>query len=45
MTWLLNHLVWVGLSAMGVLVFLHHEIDLWRIGQGLFVHHHRRKDE
>ena len=42
MTWMLNHLVWVGLAAMGVLVFLHHEFDLRRIGRGLFVRRRRK---
>jgi YHS domain-containing protein len=33
MTWISKNLVWVGLLGMGVPVFLHHQIDLWRTGR------------
>ncbi|WP_175817028.1 hypothetical protein [Burkholderia diffusa] len=46
MTWIVNHLVWVGLLGMGLLVFLHHQLDLWRIGRRVFFWPHvGRHDE
>jgi YHS domain-containing protein len=39
MTWIAKNLVWVGLLGMGVLVFLHHQFDLWRIGRSTLLRH------
>ncbi|MBM6430541.1 YHS domain-containing protein [Burkholderia contaminans] len=40
MAWILKNLIWIGLLVMGMLVILHHQIDLWRIGRGIFRRHH-----
>ncbi|VWC92169.1 YHS domain-containing protein [Burkholderia contaminans] len=40
MAWILNNLIWIGLLTIGILAIIHHQVDLWRIGRGVFGHRH-----